>query len=290
VTYPKDKEPRAQFFGVTAHAFATLQLPIVSGRDFTSDETERSTPVAIVNRVMADRLWPGAPDVVGRTFEATEGNDSRQFTIIGVTSSMSLATVRDAPEPYVFVPYPAQPDADIGLTIRARGPAPGGLANAARQQVRAADPMIAISAVMTGDVARANDYWADSLFSVMFSLFGSVAVVLGAIGVYGVVSYSVSQRTPEIGVRVALGATPVSIASLILSQVGKLAGLGIVAGVGAGFLATRVLRTFLYKVGAGDPWSFAAAAMFLAVIALLASLPPVRRATRVDPSVALRSE
>jgi putative ABC transport system permease protein len=288
---PRDQEPHALYFGVTPHVLRTLNVPVLFGRDFTDAEGATKTPVAIVNQVFAGRLWPGATDVVGRRFRIDRDGDAPWFTVIGVVSNFRLFSVRDGkPLPYAFVPYPFDPTRNTGLTIRVSGGAPSSMTTAVRQEIRASDPTLPIFAAQTGDQARADTYWQYGLFGWMFSIFGGIALALASIGVYGVLAYSVSQRTQEIGVRMALGASRATVFSLVVAQGARLAAAGVAAGILGAFGVTRVVKSLLYNVSTTDPLSFGATALFLVLVALLASYVPARRATAVDPISALRAE
>src|SRR5205807_3217406 len=255
-------------------------VPVVFGRDFTDAEGATKTPVAIVNQVFAGRLWPNATDVVGRRFRIDRDADSPWFTVIGVVADFRLFTVRDGkPSPYAFVPYPFDPTRNTGLTIRVTGGASASIMSAVRQEIRASDPALPIFAAQTGDEARADTYWQYGLFGWMFSIFGGIALALASVGVYGVLAYSVSQRTQEIGVRMALGASRRNVFGLVVGDGAKLAAVGIVCGIAGAYGTTRVVKTLLYNVSATDPLSFVATALFLAVVALIASYVPARRAT-----------
>ncbi len=289
--WTKDQEPRVFSFGVTAHMLRTLNVRVIAGRDFTEAEGATTTPVAIVNQVFAGRLWPKVTDVIGRRFRIERGADSPWFTVIGVVPDFRLFSVQDGkPAPYAFIPYPFQQTPNTGLTIRVNGGAPSSIMAAVRQEIRASDPTLPIFAAESGDEARADTYWQYGLFGWMFSIFGGIALALASIGVYGVLAYSVSQRTQEIGVRMALGASRQTVFRLIVGDGARLAAAGIATGIVGGLLVTRVVKSLLYNVSASDPLSFAATAIFLAVVALAASYVPARRATGVDPIVALRTE
>ena len=286
-TLTKEQEPNVSYFGVTPHLLRTLNVPLVSGRDFTDAEGASKTPVAIVNQVFAGRLWPNVSDVVGRRFRINREPDSPWITVIGTVADFRLFTVRDGkPSPYAFLPYPFDPARNTGLTIRVAGGAPGSIMAAVRQEIRKSDPTLPIFSAQTGDEARADTYWQYRLFGWMFSIIGGIALVLASIGVYGVLGYSVSQRTQEIGIRMALGASRRNVFGLVVGDGAKLAAMGIICGVAGAFAITRVVKTLLYNVSASDPLSFGATAL----IALVASYLPARRATAVDPMVALRAE
>ena len=160
----------------------------------------------------------------------------------------------------------------------------------AGQDIRKADPTLPLFNIQSGEEARINTFWQFRLFGWMFSIFGAIALALASIGVYGVLAYAVSQRTQEIGVRMALGASRQDVFTLIVREGARLAGLGIVCGLIGAAAITRVVTSLLYNVSATDPVSFVGTAAFLAVVALLASYLPARRAIAVDPMIALRQE
>jgi len=284
-------EPRVSYYGVTPHLLKTLNIPLVAGRDFTDAEGQGRSGVAIVNTTFAKRLWPTRTDYVGQRFRRIEDPQSQWITVIGVVGDFRLFTVRDGkPSPYAFLSYPYEPARNTGLTMRVAGGAPAAITTAIRQEIRKSDPSMPIFNVQTGEEARLGTFWQFRLFGWMFSIFGAIALVLASVGVYGVLSYSVSQRTQEIGVRLALGASRQNVFAMIVSHGARLAAIGIVFGVAGAFGVTRVVRTLLYNVSATDPLSFIATAVFLVVVAVLASYVPARRATSVDPLVALRAE
>ena len=285
------QEPQVAYFGVTPHLLKTLNLPIVTGRDFTDAEGMGRSGVAIVNGVFARRLWPNRTDVVGQRFRLLENRQNDWITVIGTVSDFRLFSVRDGkPSPYAFLPYPYDPQRNTGLTIRVAGGAPASITAAVRQEVRRADPSLPLFNLQTGEEARVSTFFQFRLFGWMFSIFGVIALLLASIGVYGVLAYAVSQRTQEIGVRMALGASRQNVFTLIVSQGARLAGVGILCGVVGAAAVTRVVTSLLYNVSATDPISFIGTAAFLVFVALIASYLPARRATSVDPIVALRAE
>jgi len=282
--------PTVFYFTATPHVFRALGVTMVAGRDFSETDGSRESDAAIVNQVFAKQFWPTESSVLGRRFRLTRDKDGRWFTVVGVVPDFRLFTVRSGKPPaYVFVSYPHRPALITGLTIRAAVP-PATLTAAVRQEIRNADPTLGVFRLMTGDQARTLSLWADHLFAWMFSIFGVIALILASIGVYGVLSYSVAQRTQEIGVRIALGATNRNVFSLILGQGARLAAIGLLVGVAGAFGVTRVIRSLLYNVGPTDVLSFVLPAAFLVLVALIASYVPAQRATLVEPLVALRSE
>jgi putative ABC transport system permease protein len=284
-------EPHTLFFAVTPHLLKALNQRVVAGRDLTDADGASRTPVALVNGVLARRLWPNLSDVVGQRIRLLTGKDEPWLTVVGVVSDFRLFTVQSGkPSPYVFVSYPHSPARNTGHTVRVAGGAPAAIASAIREQIRASDVTLPIFNAQTGEDARLSSFWEFRLFSWMFSIFGVIALALASIGVYGVLSYSVSQRTQEIGVRMALGATRQRVFALVVRHGAGLAALGVALGILGAAGVTRVVKSLLYNVGATDPISFAGTALLLALVALAASYIPARRATAVDPIDALRSE
>jgi putative ABC transport system permease protein len=213
------------------------------------------------------------------------------FTVIGVAPMIGRDDTDDdrPPVPMAFVAYPYSPTPNTGVTIRSSTD-PAGMTAAFRSAIRASDPDLAMFNVRTMEDLRRLGFWQDRLFGIMFGVFGGVALVLAAIGVYGVLSFAVSQRTQEIGLRMALGAERGDVQRMVVRQGLTVAAIGVAIGLVGAFGITRVIRTILYNVDPADPLSFGGVAIFLGVIALAASYFPARRATTVDPLVALRIE
>jgi putative ABC transport system permease protein len=195
------------------------------------------------------------------------------------------------PRPSAFLPYYFLPVRNNGLMVRVQGNAlPTSVTSAVRGAIRGADATLPVFSVQTMEKVRALSFWQYGLFGAMFGAFGALALLLAAIGVYGVISYGVAQRTREIGVRVALGAQRGDVVGLGVRQGMALASIGIIVGVAGAFGVTRVVKSLLIGVSPTDPISFLGVALFLCVVALFASVIPARRATAVDPIVALRVE
>jgi putative ABC transport system permease protein len=287
---PRGEEPSIGFTGVTPHMLKTIGLAVKEGRDFTEGEGMSRTPVAVVNEPLAKKLWPEG-SAIGRRFRLRDVEPVEWFTVIGVTPYIQPFDLDsdDPPYPVAYVPYPYGVAANTGLTIRARTD-PTSITSAVRGEIRAADAGIPLYSIRTMEEVRTSSFWQYRLFGQMFGIFGAAALFLAAIGVYGVLSFSVSQRTQEMGVRIALGASRQDVRRLVVRQGFWLAVLGIVCGLGGAFGITRVIRTLLYNVTPTDPVSFGGVALFLILIAVAASYVPARRATSVDPIVALRNE
>jgi putative ABC transport system permease protein len=284
------QEPGITFVGVTPHMRQTIDIPLVSGRDMTPSEGATRTPVALINQAMARRQWPDT-DPVGRRFRLT-GRDQDWFTVIGIVADFRhrQGTSSDPPGPAAYVPYPFQASLNTGLTVRVAAGEPAQITAAVREQLRAADPTLPLFEIQSAEELRQLSYWEFGLFGRMFGTFGLIALALASIGVYGVLSYSVSQRVQEIGVRMALGAERRDVLVLIVGHGLRLAAVGVVLGLVGAWGITRVIGTLLYNVTPTDPVSFGGVALFLTMTAVLASYVPARRAMAVDPIVALRND
>ncbi|HKW49248.1 MAG TPA: ABC transporter permease [Gemmatimonadaceae bacterium] len=291
-TVEKGKEPYLLWTGVAGHWMQTFGVKIESGRDFTDAELRDSTRLAVIDQTMALKLWPKA-DAVGKRFRLTSDTSRQWYTVIGVAHNMRITTLDNngPPRPSAFLPYHFLPARNNGLMVRVQGNAsPTSVTSAVRRAIRGADATLPVFSVQTMEKVRSLSFWQYGLFGAMFGAFGVLALVLAAIGVYGVISYGVAQRTREFGVRVALGAQRGDVIGLVVRQGMALASLGIVLGVVGAFGVTRVVKSLLIGVSPTDPISFLGVGLFLCLVALLASAIPARRATVVDPIVALRVE
>jgi predicted permease len=289
-SYREEDAPWIWWSGVTAHWGRTLGLTITAGRDLTDGEAAGASPVAVIDQQLASSLWPN-DDPLGRRFRMAGSPDSTWFTVVGVVRHFRQGQLSDRDEDpaSVYVPLYYLIPRTTGLLVRTAGD-PASLNSPVRAAVRAADPVLPVFEVMTLDEVRRLSFWQYGLFGWMFGVFGAVALVLAAIGVYGVISYGVAQRTQEFGVRLALGAQRRDVLRMVVRHGLALAGMGIAAGVVGALGVTRLIGSLLVNVTPTDPVSFAGVSTFLAVVALVASLLPARRATAVDPIIALRSE
>ena len=288
--FPKGEEPGIGYVGVSPHMLQTLGLTVVRGRELTETEAMTRSAVAVINQAMAKRFWPGA-DPIGARFRSRDDADHPWFTIVGVTPDYRHGQSDNAepiePNAYVPLAYGAFPN--TGITIRVAGQ-PALMSGPAREALRASDSKLAVFQVATMEELRQRGYWQYFLFGWMFSMFGGIALGLAAIGVYGVLSYSVAQRTQEIGVRMALGASRADVLRLVVVQGIRLAIAGVLIGVVGSFFVTPVIRGQLVNVSPSDPASFIGVSIFLTAVAFVASYVPARRAMAVDPLVALRAE
>jgi predicted permease len=284
----KGKEPAINLMATTPHLRRAMNIALIAGRDITDSEEVLRTPVALVNQTMAKRLWEDA-DPIGRRFRLT-GERFDWFTVVGVISDFRpFGPSQEEMDPLAFVPYTFEPTLNTGLTIRVAGD-PAQITSSVREAIRASDPGLPVFDVKTMNELRRLSYWEQRLFGLMFSTFGVIALVLASIGVYGMLSYSVSQRRQEIGVRMALGAARRDVMRLIVGHGLKLAAIGVVLGVAGAIPAAMQIRTVLYNVKPTDPISLIGVGLFLGVTAFFASYFPARRAMAVDPLIALRAE
>jgi putative ABC transport system permease protein len=287
---PKGEEPNIGFVAATPRLRQTLDVPLVAGRDITESEENTRVAVALVNQTMAKQLWPGE-DAIGRRFRLAGDAALDWFTVVGVIADFrhGQGTSSRPVYPSAYVPYTFSPTLNTGLVVRVSGD-PSRITSAVREQIRASDPALPVFLVRTMEDLRQLSFWRYKLFGWMFSAFGAVALLLASIGVYGVLSYSVSQRRQEIGVRLALGAERRDVLRLVVGQGIKLAGIGIALGVVGALGVTQFIKTLLYNVTPSDPISFSVVALFLSVVAVVASYVPARRAMAVDPIIALRND
>ncbi len=270
--------------------FATVGAPILRGREFTESDTATSMPVIVINEAMAKKFWPGQ-DTIGK--QVGPGSPLYPLgTIVGVVANVKHLSLREDPGPEMYVPYtqkvwPSLLTMDVVLRSHLDG---ASVVTSARNAIHAVDADLPITNVRPL-ASLVDDSVARPRFSMLLlTAFGVFALVLACIGIYGVISYSVAQRTREIGVRVALGATRLNIFGMILGQGARLAGLGIAIGVAVALGVTRMMSSFLYDVRPADPATFVVVCVILLSVAALACYLPARQATRVDPLIALRHD
>jgi predicted permease len=270
---------------VTPDYFHTMQIPVVRGREFGDDDRAGSLPVAIVNEALAARFWPGE-DPLGKRFDG--GGDGWR-TVVGVVKTGKYEKLDESPRSYMYFPVTQWYSADLTLHVRTAGD-PHALVGTLRKTFEALDPGLPFLQPRTMAEHMGAALVPQRVGALLLSILGAVALALAVVGLYGVISYRVNQRTRELGIRVALGAGQREVLRLVLREGLRLAAIGIVIGVAGAFAGGRFLANQLYGVSPADPLTYTVIALLLGSVALVASYLPARRAAMVDPMVALRGE
>jgi putative ABC transport system permease protein len=266
--------------------FKTMDIPLLRGRDFTDADGPNAPPVMIVSQATAKKFW-GNADPLGRTL--TRSADPRTaFTIVGVVGDVR-STALNQQSPTLYYPMAARVWPLMDVVVRTSG-SPEALLPAVRQRVRDLDPELALANVRTMDQWLSDSAAQPRLDTVLLTVFAAMALLIAAIGIYGVLAYSVNQRTQEIGLRMALGATPRAVLGLIVGEGMMVAMVGIGGGLAGALALGRVVSSLLFGVTVRDPATFVGVAMAMAFVALAACVIPARRAARLNPTVALRHE
>ena len=281
--------PYANYTILSPGYLAAVGTPLLRGRDFLATDTADSMPVAIVNAAMAKKYWPGQ-DAIGKPV----GLPIRSFnmTVVGVVANVKHLSLREEPGPEIYVPFTQKPWPSMltmHVAVRTRAE-PASMTGAIRSAIRAVDPALPMAGVATLETI-VDEAMAQPRFSMLLvGSFGALALLLACVGLYGAVAYSVTSRAQEIGIRLALGAPRRRVFVLVLSQGARITGLGITIGVALALVLLKVMAGFLYGVEATDPATFVALSTLLLAVALLACYVPARRATRVDPLIAMRAD
>jgi putative ABC transport system permease protein len=280
--------------------FGTFGIPIVRGRTFTPEEAHENRSVAIVSRALAERFWAGRDAVGQRIKWGIAASTAPWMTVVGVAGDVVDGRLGDDPVIHVYVPYSEVPDAALAgslsglmrqMTIGAHGTVSvATLAGPARAAVASLDSALALAEVTTMMQVVGEALAPQRFSAIVLAAFSAGALLLAAIGLYGVLAFGVAQRTREIGVRLALGAGRAEVVRLVVGQGMTLAAMGLLLGGVIGFAATRVMRSLLFETTTHDPWTFAAVPVAIGAVAFLACYLPAHRAARVDPMVALRIE
>jgi predicted permease len=286
-TYQTGQEDSINRVVVSPSFFDTMQMPIVRGRGFTLHDDEKSQKVVVINETAARKYFP-TQDPIGQYF----GNSletSGQWQIIGILRDAKYNSVRAAAPPTMYVDYLQTRFTSAALEVRTTSD-PLALVPAARAAVRAIDSNLPVTNVSTQVEQIKNRLQQERLFAQAYALFGGLALLLAAIGLFGLMSYSVARRTNEIGIRMALGARRADVARLVMGESMVLVAAGVVIGLGAALAARRLVEALLFGLAASDVRSFAAAVATMVIVSALAGYLPARRASRVDAMVALRYE
>jgi predicted permease len=284
---PDLASPEADQCLVTPAYFQAMGIPVLSGRAFEARDADPSQPVAIIDETLAKVFWP-KESAIGKCLRRP-GENAPWATIIGVVRHVRNRTLEAPSRIQVYWPADQTAERSLTLAIRTKVP-PRSLATSVQREIAAVDPEQPAYSIKTMEEWMEDSLALRRLGTLLLSVFSGVALALAAVGIYGVVGFSVSQRTREIGLRVALGARKTDVLGLILKQGLLLAGIGGALGMLGAAATTRLLGSLLYQVQPTDPASFALGALVMGTVALLACYFPARRAAKVDPVVALRSD
>jgi predicted permease len=264
--------------------FRAMEIPMVQGRDISRWDARDAAPVAIVNETLARRYWPGG-DPIGRRVSWA----GCWVTVVGIAHDSKYRNLSEPPTPYIFLPLQQQYADTVTLFVRTEGD-PARMTSAVAGAVRALDPAMPLSAVRTLEEHVGAAAFQQRMASVLLGTFGTVALILAAIGVFGIVSFTVNQQTREFGIRIALGARPQNLVWWVVRRGLALAAAGIMIGLPAAWATARLVRSLLLGVSAADPVTFAGVTLLLSAAALAACVIPARRAAGVDPIISLRYE
>ena len=287
---PKGEEPFLRGGSVSTNYFKAMGIPFRRGRAFTDDEVWQGRPVVIVNEAFARRFFPGE-DPIGKRIKVGERNPP-YTTIVGVVANHIQPGIDNLIWEEMFYPYVNTADPPLGwmnLVVKTTGD-PATMSSAIMNETRKADRSITITRVRTMDDLRAAALQSDRFNLSLMGSFALLALLLAALGIYGVMTYTTAQRTRELGIRLALGAQTSDVLKLVAVQGMKLALIGVALGLFGSFVLTRLMESLLFGVGTTDPLTFSLVPLLLAVVSFAACYIPARRATRVDPLIALRSE
>ena len=283
---PDGERPDADYTIVTPEYFATLQIPLLQGRHLNAQDKLDAPFVIVINDTLAARIWPGE-NPIGKRFRV--GWEEKPREVVGVVGAIKQTTLDAEARPAMYLPHLQSPNPRLSVLVRTRGE-PLSMAAAVRQEVRAIDKDVPVTQVQTMDKVLGASVAQPRFSMLVVGLFAVLALVLSAVGIYGVMAYAVSRRAHEIGVRMALGAGANQVLKLVLKDGLTLAFAGIAVGLLGAFALTRLMASLLFGIGAKDPATFISVAAFLAIVAFVACYIPARRATKVDPLVALRNE
>jgi putative ABC transport system permease protein len=282
-------EPHAAYAVAMPNYFATLRIPLLDGRDFTAADDLRAPGVAIVDEALARFYWPGRSAIGRHIAQGGRPSDNQWLTIVGVVGHVRAAGPKAESEPQVYVPALQRDETTLYYIARIAHGDPAQLTSAMRAAVRSVDPALAVTALTTVPALTGRLVARDRLNMLLLATFGSVALALAAVGLYGVMACLVADRTREIGIRLALGGAPRRVLRAVIGEGLMLTGLGVGAGLVCAALLSHALTGLLFGVRPGDPATYAGIAALLLVVGVAASFVPARRAMRVDPVTALRN-
>ena len=290
---PPSQEPAMEIRVATPVYFETIGIPLKRGRLFTDDDRPGSPPVVLITETAAKQYFPNE-DAIGKTITLGmgrgPGTPRAGGEVVGIVGDVKEAGLDEAEPPQLYLPYRQWPVQSMSVVLATAVP-PSTVTDAARRGVYATDPAMPVANVRTLEQIVARSISQPRFYTLLLGLFASVALMLAAIGIFGVLSYAVAQRTREIGIRMALGARERTVLGLVVRQAMTLAAVGVALGIAlALWLSRSLVSKLLFNTSPHDASTYAAVAAILTIVALLASYIPARRATRVDPIVALRTE
>jgi predicted permease len=290
---PNDKEQQAQFNVVGERFFSTMDIPMVAGRGFNATDTETSTKVAVVNRELVKKFFPST-DPLGQTFTTDlAGGDKAAITIVGICGNVKYDRVEKAIQPTYYVPYRqhGDPDGGMGMTYEiSTRMTMAAVVPELRAAVESLDRNLPLLDVRTQKQQIDSTMREQAVLAELSGCFGLLALVLASIGMYGIMAYSVSRRTNEIGIRMALGAQPGRVLRMVMREASWMVAIGVVVGLGGATALGGVIASMLYGLKGWDPVTFAVSSGLLMLVGLGASWIPAQRAAGVDPMRALRHE
>jgi putative ABC transport system permease protein len=287
---PRGEEISVDLYVASPGYLEAMEIQLLKGRLLNAVDNEKNLPVALINKTMAESLWRDA-DPIGKRikFPGSQRNPQAWRTIVGVVEDVTQYGLDKKPPMQIYLPFEQYPSSNNTLVIKA-AVEPAALLAAVRQEILAVDHEQAASNIKTMDEWLSSSISLRRFFMLLLAAFAILALLLASLGIYGVMSYAVAQRTHEIGIRMALGARPLDVLRMVLAQGLRTTAIGIACGLAGAFLLTRWLETLVFGVSTTDPLTFVAVPFLLAAVAFAACLLPARRATRTDPVIALRAE
>ena len=283
--------PSAELRTIGLNYFQAMGIPLVKGRDFIARDDGKAPGVIIVNSAFAEKFFPGE-DPIGKHIKpgiSFDGDEPPMREIVGVVGNVKHLKLDAAEEAEFYAPHAQIPFDSMTIVVKSNND-PRGLVGAVQQEVKAIDKDLPVFDIKTLDDYVAGAVAQPRFNTLLLAIFAGLALVLTAVGLYGVMSYAVAQRTHEIGIRMALGAQSSDVLKLVVSQGMILTSIGVAIGLSAAFALTRLMASLLYGVSATDPATFAIVAAMLSAVAFVACYIPARKATKVDPMIALRYE
>ena len=287
---PRGEEITVDLYVATPGYLKAMEIPLLKGRQITEQDTKDAPNIALINQTMVGQLWPNE-DPLGKRikFPGSDKNPQPWRTIVGIVSDVSQYALDKRPPMQIYLPHTQFPTSFNSIVVKTESD-PNAMIAAIRREIHAVDKDQAVFNVTTVDQLRGDSILIRKFFMLLLLVFAALALVLAAVGIYGVMSYVASQRTYEIGIRIALGAQTRDVLKLIIGNGMALALIGVVAGLAGAFVLTRLMESLLFGVSATDAITFLSGSVGLTLVALLACYIPARRATKVDPLVALRYE